>query len=51
MGFDAIRDCLIGGSLSPYGRVRMRCFSEPSFPDGTLKSDDFSLSLMAAGGR
>lgn len=40
-------DCLIVISFSPYGRVRIRCFREPSFPDGTLKSADFSVKPVS----
>lgn len=30
--------CFVAGNSLSYGRVKMRCFNEPSLPDGILKS-------------
>lgn len=37
---DDVNDSFCNGFVVISGRVKIRCFSEPSFPDGILKSAD-----------
>lgn len=43
VGSDCFWTCFGVTSFSPYGRVRIRCFNEPSLPEGILKSADLPL--------
>lgn len=41
---DDVDDDLCDGFVVISGRVKIRCFSEPSFPDGILKSADLPFN-------